>query len=172
MCPGLDRVGTLDGGKAMRRDAAPRAAWDALIVLGSNIRRDGDGYRPVTYNDYDMFGMLSGEIRIIAAVILYEQNVTSAFVFSTAISEKTKEILGPHVRRAPLARSLAGGLGQPAGEIAVLGVGARQIEGFVVADGGLGGASEAPEQVGARGGQEVIAAQRAGSFEGLEPLHS
>jgi hypothetical protein len=41
--------------------------------------------------------MLSGEIRIIAAVILYEQNVTSTFVFSTGTSEKTKEILGPNV---------------------------------------------------------------------------
>ena len=81
----------------MRRDAAPRAAWDALIILGSNIRRDGDGYRPGTYDDYDMFGMLSGEIRIIAAVIFYEQNVTSTFVFSTGISEKTKAILGPNV---------------------------------------------------------------------------
>src|ERR1700730_11698186 len=71
-------------------------------------------------------------------------------------------------RRAPPARSrLAGGLCEPAGEIAVLGVGARQIEGFPVADGGLGGASEAAEQVGARGGQEVIAAQGAGSFEGV-----
>src|SRR3984893_15760201 len=71
-------------------------------------------------------------------------------------------------RRAPPARSrLAGGLCEPAGEIAVLGVGALQIEGFPVADGGLGGASEAAEQVGARGGQEVIAAQSAGSFEGV-----
>jgi uncharacterized SAM-binding protein YcdF (DUF218 family) len=81
----------------MRRDAAPRATWDALIILGSNIKRDGDGYRPVTYDDYDTFGMLAGEIRIIAAVILYERNVTSTFVFSTGISEKTKEILGPNV---------------------------------------------------------------------------
>jgi uncharacterized SAM-binding protein YcdF (DUF218 family) len=81
----------------MSRDAAPRATWDALIILGSNIKRDSDGYRPVTYDDYDTFGMLSGEIRIIAAVILYEQNVTSTFVFSTGTSEKTKEILGPNV---------------------------------------------------------------------------
>jgi uncharacterized SAM-binding protein YcdF (DUF218 family) len=81
----------------MSRDAAPRATWDALIILGSNIKRDGDGYRPVTYDDYDTFGMLAGEIRIIAAVILYEQNVASTFVFSTGISEKTKEILGPNV---------------------------------------------------------------------------
>jgi hypothetical protein len=81
----------------MSRDAAPRATWDALIILGSNIKRDGDGYRPVTYDDYDTFGMLSGEIRIIAAVILHEQNVTSTFVFSTGTSEKTKEILGPNV---------------------------------------------------------------------------
>jgi uncharacterized SAM-binding protein YcdF (DUF218 family) len=81
----------------MSRDAAPRATWDALIILGSNIKRDGDGYRPVTYDDHDKFGMLAGEIRIIAAVILYEQDVTSTFVFSTGISEKTKEILGPNV---------------------------------------------------------------------------
>jgi uncharacterized SAM-binding protein YcdF (DUF218 family) len=99
MSPGLDRVSTLDGGgqKAMSRDPAPRATWDALIILGSNIKRDGDGYRPVTYDDHDKFGMLAGEIRIIAAVILYEQSVTGVFVFSTGISEKTKEILGPNV---------------------------------------------------------------------------
>ena len=72
MSPGLDRVITLTG-EAMSRDAAPRATWDALIVVGSNIKRDGDGYRPVTYDDYDTFGMLAGEIRIIAAVMLYEQ---------------------------------------------------------------------------------------------------
>lgn len=81
----------------MSRDAAYRATWDALIILGSNIKRDGDGYRPVTYDDYDTFGMLAGEIRVIAAAILYEQNVTSTFVFSTGTSEKTKEILGPNV---------------------------------------------------------------------------
>jgi DUF218 domain len=81
----------------MSRDAAPRARWDALLILGSNIKRDGDGYRPVTYDDYDTFGMLAGEIRIIAAVILHEQSMTSTFVFSTGTSEKTKEILGPNV---------------------------------------------------------------------------
>jgi hypothetical protein len=81
----------------MSLDAAPRARWDALIILGSNIKRDGDGFRPVTYDDCDTFGMLAGEIRIIAAVILYEENVANIFVFSTGTSEKTKEILGPNV---------------------------------------------------------------------------
>jgi uncharacterized SAM-binding protein YcdF (DUF218 family) len=77
--------------------AAQRAGWDALIILGSNIKRAGDVYRPSTYEDYDTFGMLAGEIRVIAAVLLYERNLARTFVFSTGISEKTRAALGSDV---------------------------------------------------------------------------
>ena len=76
----------------MSQDTAPRATYDAVIILGSNIRQAGDGYRPVTYEDYDQFGMLAGEIKVIAAVVLCEHDVTDTFVFSTGTSEKTSRI--------------------------------------------------------------------------------
>jgi uncharacterized SAM-binding protein YcdF (DUF218 family) len=79
------------------QDAAPRPAYEAVIILGSNIKRTGDGYVPVTYDDYDIFGMLAGEIRIIAAVLLFEEGLADTFVFSTGISEKTRAVLGPDV---------------------------------------------------------------------------
>ena len=79
------------------QDAAPRPAYEAVIILGSNIKRTGNGYVPVTYDDYDIFGMLAGEIRIIAAVLLFEEGLADTFVFSTGISEKTRAVLGPDV---------------------------------------------------------------------------
>ncbi len=79
------------------QNAAPHPAYEAVIVLGSNIKRAGDGYVPVTYDDYDIFGMLAGEIRIIAAVLLFEDNLADTFVFSTGVSEKTRATLGPDV---------------------------------------------------------------------------
>jgi hypothetical protein len=80
--------------KVMSQDTAPRATYDAVIILGSNIRQAGDGYRPVTYEDYDQFGMLAGEIKVIAAVVLCEHDVTDTFVFSTGTSEKTRAAFG------------------------------------------------------------------------------
>lgn len=83
--------------KVMSQDTAPRATYDAVIILGSNIRQAGDGYRPVTYEDYDQFGMLAGEIKVIAAVVLCEHDVTDTFVFSTGTSEKTRAAFGSGV---------------------------------------------------------------------------
>jgi uncharacterized SAM-binding protein YcdF (DUF218 family) len=79
------------------QNAAPHPAYEAVIILGSNIKRAGDGYVPVTYGDYDIFGMLAGEIRIIAAVLLFEENLADTFVFSTGVSQKTRAVLGPDV---------------------------------------------------------------------------
>jgi uncharacterized SAM-binding protein YcdF (DUF218 family) len=76
---------------------AGRAAYDAVIILGSGIRRAGGGYRPVTYENHDKFGMVAGEIRVIAAVLLYEHDLAGTFVFSTGISERTRAALGPNV---------------------------------------------------------------------------
>src|SRR5262249_60669362 len=67
---------------------------------------------------------------------------------------------------------LAGGLGKAAGEVAALGVGGRQLEGLPVADGGLSGAAEAPEQVSPGSRQQVIAAQCAGGLEVSDQLEA
>jgi uncharacterized SAM-binding protein YcdF (DUF218 family) len=80
-----------------RDGGAAGAGYDAAVILGSGIRRVGDGYRPVTYDDHDTFGMVAGEIRVIAAVVLYEQQLAGTFVFSTGTSEKTRAALGPDV---------------------------------------------------------------------------
>jgi uncharacterized SAM-binding protein YcdF (DUF218 family) len=77
--------------------AGDRAGYDAVIILGSGIRRAGRGYRPVTYQNHDEFGMVAGEIRVIAAVLLFERDLAGTFVFSTGISERTRAALGPDV---------------------------------------------------------------------------
>lgn len=71
--------------------------YDAVIVLGTNIRKDGNIYRPTTYDDYDQYGMLGGDMSVLAASLMCEQQVTDTFVFSTGTSEKTKAIFGPGV---------------------------------------------------------------------------
>jgi uncharacterized SAM-binding protein YcdF (DUF218 family) len=79
----------------IEENANPR--YDAVIVLGMNIRREGTGYRPTSYEDHDEFGMLAGEVGVIAATQLYRQNITDTFVFSTGTSEKTKAAFGEAV---------------------------------------------------------------------------
>jgi len=71
--------------------------YDAVIVLGMNIRKTKAGYRPTTYQDHDGYGMLAGEMNVIAATLLYTQKQTGTFVFSTGTSEKTKAMFGPDV---------------------------------------------------------------------------
>ncbi|HEX9153700.1 MAG TPA: YdcF family protein [Candidatus Saccharimonadales bacterium] len=71
--------------------------YDAIIVLCTNIRKTADGHRPTTYADYDQYGMLAGEINIVAAVLAYERGLADTFVFSTGSSEKTKAVYGAAV---------------------------------------------------------------------------
>ena len=71
--------------------------YDAVIVLGGNIRQTAEGYAPSTYADSDMFGMLGGKIRVIAAALMHLKGEASTFVFSTGTSEKTKAVFGPDV---------------------------------------------------------------------------
>lgn len=71
--------------------------YDAVIVLGMNIKATAEGYRPATYKDHDEFGMLGGEINVIAASLVHEHQLTDTFVFSTGTSEKTKAAFGPDV---------------------------------------------------------------------------
>jgi DUF218 domain len=78
-------------------DALTTYAYDAVIVLGMNIRKTDSGYRPTTYTDHDAYGMLAGEMNVIAATLLFGQGVTQTFLFSTGTSEKTKAAFGPDV---------------------------------------------------------------------------
>ncbi len=71
--------------------------YDAVIILGMNIRPTGKGFRPTTYADHDAYGMLAGEMNFIAATLLYGQHVATTFVFSTGTSEKTKAAFGADV---------------------------------------------------------------------------
>jgi hypothetical protein len=71
--------------------------YDAVIVLGGNIRRTQTGYASATYTDSDQFGMLGGHIRVIAAAWMYLDRQASVFIFSTGTSEKTKAAFGPGV---------------------------------------------------------------------------
>lgn len=72
-------------------------AYDAVVVLGRNIRRTPGGFAPSTYQDSDEFGMLGGSIRIPAAAQLYLHSSTTTFVFSTGSSQKTKAAFGADV---------------------------------------------------------------------------
>jgi hypothetical protein len=80
----------------MMGSAAKR--YDAVIVLGTNIApaRRG-GFRPTTYADYDQYGMLAGNMSVIAATLLFEHGASETFVFSTGTSEKTKAMYGSGV---------------------------------------------------------------------------
>jgi hypothetical protein len=68
--------------------------YDAVIVLGMNIRSTTAGFRPSSYQDHDEFGMLGGEMNVIAATLLYEQGTADTFIFSTGVSAKTKAAFG------------------------------------------------------------------------------
>ncbi len=76
---------------------SPTKQYDAIFVLGMNIVRDGQSYRPTTYHDYDQYGMLAGEMNILAATLLCKQGITNTFVFCTGTSEKTKARYGSDV---------------------------------------------------------------------------
>jgi uncharacterized SAM-binding protein YcdF (DUF218 family) len=71
--------------------------YDAVIVLGMNIRPTAVGFRPASYDDHDEFGMLGGEMNVIAASLLHEQQASGTFVFSTGTSKKTAAAFGPGV---------------------------------------------------------------------------
>jgi hypothetical protein len=66
----------------------------AIIVLGTNIRRTPEGFAPTTYEDHDEYGFLAGEMNVRAARYLWEQAAAPTFVFSTGVSQKTKRDLG------------------------------------------------------------------------------
>lgn len=71
--------------------------YDAVVILGGGLRREGDIFSPATYADSDEFGMLGGHMRVIAGVELLRRAESDTFVFTTGIYEKNKARLGPDV---------------------------------------------------------------------------
>lgn len=68
--------------------------YEAIIVLGCNITPTATGFAPTTYADHDEYGMLAGEMNVIAATLLWAEGAATTFVFSTGTSAKTKAAYG------------------------------------------------------------------------------
>jgi hypothetical protein len=71
--------------------------YDAIVVLGCNITPTTDGYVPAAYTDHDEYGMLAGEMNVLAATLLWAEDAAAAFVFSTGTSAKTIAAYGEDV---------------------------------------------------------------------------
>jgi hypothetical protein len=71
--------------------------YDAIVILGLNIVPVGDSYAPTSYKDHDEYGMLAGEMNVIATIHLFAQQQADIFVFSTGTSQKTIAAFGPDV---------------------------------------------------------------------------
>jgi hypothetical protein len=71
--------------------------YQAIIVLGCNITPTATGFKPTTYADHDEYGMLAGQMNVIAATLLWAEGASNTFVFSTGISAKTKAAFGDDV---------------------------------------------------------------------------
>lgn len=71
--------------------------YDAVIILGCNITPTPTGFAPTTYKDHDEYGMLAGQMNVIAATYLWQQQVSDTFLFSTGTSAKTKAAYGDNV---------------------------------------------------------------------------
>src|SRR6185369_11210734 len=61
---------------------------------------------------------------------------------------------------------------QPAGEEALLGGIAGELEGAAIGVRGFGGVAETAEQIGAGRGEKMVVGERAGGFEGVEDLQA
>jgi hypothetical protein len=72
-------------------------AYDAIVILGGGLRKEGNEYYPATYEDNDGFGMLGGHMRLRASFDLYQTKAADCFMFTTGIYEKNKARLGPEV---------------------------------------------------------------------------
>lgn len=73
------------------------AHYDAVVVLGGGLRKEGEEYHPATFRERDEFGMLGGHLRVAAAAELYRAGVASCFMFTTGVYEKNKARLGDDV---------------------------------------------------------------------------
>jgi uncharacterized SAM-binding protein YcdF (DUF218 family) len=71
--------------------------YDALIILGGGLRKEGSEYYPATYQENDGFGMLGGHMRLQAAIDLFHAKASPCFLFTTGVYEKNKTRLGADV---------------------------------------------------------------------------
>jgi hypothetical protein len=71
--------------------------YQAIVVLGCNITLTDQGFAPTTYADHDEYGMLAGQMNVIAAALLWAEGASDTFVFSTGSSAKTKAVYGDDV---------------------------------------------------------------------------
>jgi uncharacterized SAM-binding protein YcdF (DUF218 family) len=78
----------------MKQPEVSTPPYDAVIVLGGGIVKDGERFVSTTYADSDPFGMLGGRMRIIAAAVLAKRQAANTFVFTTGVSAKTIEMFG------------------------------------------------------------------------------
>ncbi|SRR6266403_3561569 len=85
-----------------------KGGYDAAVVLAANIRQSAfrrehpllypdpiDTYLPTDYRHHDQFGMLGGNMRILAATELVLQGATKRIVFTGGRSKKIEAALGP-----------------------------------------------------------------------------
>jgi uncharacterized SAM-binding protein YcdF (DUF218 family) len=71
--------------------------YDAVVVLGSGLRKIEDKYYPTDYRDADQFGMYGGGMRIVAAIDLYLGKQAKTFIFTTGKTEKFKTVYGQDI---------------------------------------------------------------------------
>ncbi|HYH74882.1 MAG TPA: YdcF family protein [Candidatus Saccharimonadales bacterium] len=71
--------------------------YEAVVILGCNITPTDGGFAPTTYKDHDEFGMLAGQMNVIAATYLWQQRAADTFLFSTGTSAKTRAAYGDDV---------------------------------------------------------------------------
>lgn len=71
---------------------------DAVVVQSAGLRKAENGeYASTLYSDRDEFGMLGGNMRVLAALELYRHYPTSTFVFCNGKSAKQIAKFGPEV---------------------------------------------------------------------------
>jgi|GEM_PF-1891559 len=68
--------------------------YESVVVLGGGLCKDGDEFRPATYDDSDEFGMLGGHMRIVAALGMYMLRRGERFLFSGGTSAKLTQAFG------------------------------------------------------------------------------
>lgn len=83
--------------KEIMNNETRKYPYDAVVVLGGGLHKQGDKYYPTDYRHNDEFGILGAGIRIVAAVESYLQGHSNTFVFSTGITAKNQEKFGKNI---------------------------------------------------------------------------
>jgi uncharacterized SAM-binding protein YcdF (DUF218 family) len=66
----------------------PLRPYDAVVIFGGGLRKEGEEYFPATYADSDNFGMLGGHMRVNAAIQLWKARASENFIFTTGVYDK------------------------------------------------------------------------------------